>query len=353
MPRYPLQPLLLPPNPVFRFYKGGAGIDALRGVAPTGGETPPEDWVASTTTVLEEERAGLAALADGSLIRDLVAADPVGYLGAEHAARWGANPAVLIKLLDTGERLAAHYHPGRAFAREHLGSSFGKTEAWIVIAAPPGAHMHLGLRRDLEPQTLAGWVARQNTEEILEALRIVSVRAGDVLLVPAGTIHTIGAGITLVELQEPADFSVVLEWQRYGVTGGEETLFLGWDLVLRAANTDATLPLRGPAGPNEPVPPARSAASTLEQLLPAEADPYFRAQRAVLNGAEIMLEPQYSVLIALSGELTLTAANRRPLRLTPGGCALIPFGAGATTLAGQGTALRCLPPAPESGPGGW
>src|SRR5277367_5111245 len=114
-----LAPVVLPPNPVFRFYRGGAGIDALRGVEPGSGPGAPEDWVASTTTSFRHRTEGLASLADGRLLRDVIAADPLGYLGPEHAARLGANPGLLVKLLDAGERLAVHFHPGREFARAH------------------------------------------------------------------------------------------------------------------------------------------------------------------------------------------------------------------------------------------
>lgn len=94
--------MLLPPNPVFRFYKGGDGIDGLRGLAPGTGPGAPEDWVGSTTVSLGNDREGLAALVDGSLLRDAIERDPVGYLGQEHVDRFSANPGLLVKLLDAG-----------------------------------------------------------------------------------------------------------------------------------------------------------------------------------------------------------------------------------------------------------
>jgi len=339
-------PLPLPPNPVHRFYRGGEGIDALRGVVSQPGSAAPEDWVASTTTSLGSDSEGLSRLADGRLLRDLIAADPVGYLGPEHAARWGANTAVLIKLLDAGERLAAHFHPGRAFARQHLNSRFGKTEAWIILAAEPGAQMQLGVREPIDLATLERWVREQDSEQILAALRTVPVATGDVLFVPAGTIHTIGAGITLVELQEPSDMSVVLEWRRFNVTGGEEHLHLGWEQVLSAAQTDVAEPFHLQASPPPP-------GSSIQPLLPPEADPYFRAQRLTLDGSALTLDAAYSVLIALRGELTITSEHHHPLSLKPGEAALIPHGTGTTTVAGQGTGIRCLPPAADSGEGNW
>lgn len=339
--------MLLPPNPVFRFYKGGDGIDGLRGLAPGTGPGAPEDWVGSTTVSLGNDREGLAALVDGSLLRDAIERDPVGYLGQEHVDRFGANPGLLVKLLDAGERLAVHYHPGRRFAREHMGLRFGKTESWIILAAEPGAHMNLGLRQPVDTATLERWIRAQDSEEMLAALHKVPVKAGDALFVPAGTLHTIGTGITLIELQEPSDMSVVLEWQKYNVTGGEEHLHLGWESVLQAVDMAPSQPIHGPASAATP---ERSA---IERLLPTVADPYFRAERVTVAGAELIAEPSFAVLIATDGEITVSSAHNVPLRLARGEAALVPYGAGLTSFAGRGALIRCLPPAPDSGDGQW
>ena len=99
----------------------------------------PEDWVGSTTTVFGERELGLSPLADGRLLRDAVAADPARS-SARARRPLGADPALLVKLLDAGERLPVHVHPDGAFARETLDSPYGKTEAWIVVdTAGPAA----------------------------------------------------------------------------------------------------------------------------------------------------------------------------------------------------------------------
>jgi mannose-6-phosphate isomerase len=332
-------PLLLPPNPVFRFYRGGAGIDRFRGLTPGTGPGAPEDWVASTTTAFGTDTEGLARFADGRLIRDAIAADSVGYLGPEHVSRFGSNPGLLVKLLDAGERLAVHFHPGGEFARARLDSDFGKTESWIILEAEPDAHMHLGLREPIDPDTLRRWVEQQDSQGMLDALNKVPVAAGDVLFVPAGTLHTIGAGITLIELQEPSDMSVVIEWQRSGVENGDEHLRLGWDVILPAADTE-------PSAPSHISPePATAGESTVTRLLPPDADPYFRAERLAIDGPALTLEPEFSIVLGIAGELTVSTENHEPLRLPWGAAALVPYGAGMTTLSGNGTAIRCLPPA--------
>jgi mannose-6-phosphate isomerase len=341
--------MLLPANPVFRFYKGGVGIDRFRDVEPGSGPGAPEDWVGSTTTSFGSDTEGLASFADGRVIRDVIAADPIAFLGAEHVAELGSNPGLLVKLLDAGERLAVHFHPGREFAREHLHSDFGKTEAWLILEAEPGAHMHLGLRESIEPETLKRWVSEQNSEEMLAALNKVPVKTGDSLFVPAGTLHTIGEGITLIELQEPSDMSVVVEWRYAGVEPDEANLGLGWDTILTAADIDAGIPVHIAAAQLD------QESSTQRRLLPPEADAYFRAQLLTLQSHDpLQLESQFSILIATTGALTVASDGHPELALAKGRAALIPYSAGRTTIAGSGTAIRCLPPtSTEPGAGAW
>jgi mannose-6-phosphate isomerase len=328
-------PLILPPNQFHRFYAGGARIDALRG-APAGEDGRPEDWIGSTTTAFGEESEGLSRVADGRLVRDLVREDPEALLGPAHVSRFGADPGLLVKLLDAGERLPVHLHPGRDFAREHFGSRWGKTEAWLIRQAEPGASVHVGLREPIDAATLRRWVDDQDAGEMLAALHELPVRAGDALLVPAGTLHAIGAGILLLELQEPTDLSVLVEWRRFGVNSGAEHLRLGWADALSAADREAADPATFKSGS--------------EQLLPAAADPYFRAERL---RAPAECEPSFAVLVALGGHGTIRTERGDELELRGGTTALVPYAAGTTTLTGDLEAIRCLPPDPSAGEGAW
>jgi mannose-6-phosphate isomerase len=328
-------PLILPPNQFHRFYAGGARIDALRGV-PQGEDGRPEDWIGSTTTAFGEPEEGLSRVADGRLVRDLVREDPEALLGPEHVERFGADPGLLVKLLDAGERLPVHVHPGREFARKRLGSPWGKTEAWLILEAEPGAKVHAGLRNPVDQATLKRWVREQDSQEMLAALHEIPVEAGDALLIPAGTLHAIGAGILLLELQEPTDFSVLVEWRRFGVNSGAEHLGLGWETALAAVDKDQA-------------DPSSFTSDRPGALLPTTADPYFRAQRI---GAD-ELEPSFAVLMVVAGEGTLGTEGGDELPLRAGMSVLVPHAAGATTLAGELDVVRCLPPDPRAGRGDW
>jgi len=335
-----MRPVALPPNGIPRFYLGGPEIAALRGGEPAG-ERVPEDWVGSTTTVFGDDELGLSRLPDGTLLRDAAAADPVAFLGPHHAARRGADPALLVKLLDAGERLPVHVHPDDAFARRTLRTRYGKTEAWIVIATTKAdAGVAAGFREDVAPETLERWVREQDHDAMLGALNPLPVKPGDAIFVPAGTPHAIGDGVLIVELQQPTDLSVLLEWDGFGIEDEDEaTLGLGWDVALGCVDLAACdpAPLRGPD-------PTRNGPVT--RLLPPAADAFFRAER--LAPAPIAaLERGFAILVVTEGAGALLAEGGEPLPVRRGDTVLVPWAAGQCHLEGEVEAIACRPPDEE------
>lgn len=334
-----MKPIVLPPNVLAHFYAGGARIAELRRLPP--GAAPdhaPEEWLGAVNTAFGSDARGLSRLPDGALLRDRIAADPEAFLGPEHVARFGPDPALLVKLLDAGQRLPVHFHPPRAFARDALGSRYGKTEAWVIVHAEPGAGVHVGFARTVDESTVREWMRAQDAGAMLAAMRRLPVRAGDAVFVPAGTPHAIGEGILLVELQEPTDFSVLLEWSGFDVSEDDGHLGLGWDRALLALDRsgwddDRLAELRAADG----------------RLLPPAADPYFRADR-VAGGA--LLEPGFAILVAIAGAGALAGGGgEQPLRR--GDAVLVPHAAGPLELRGDVTAIRCRPADPRSGEGRW
>jgi mannose-6-phosphate isomerase len=326
-----MQPIALGPNTPEMFYRGAGRIDRLRGTS--GHSDRPEDWIASVTARFGTSAEGMTRLADGSLLADAIAADPRGWLGPGH----GTDPRLLVKLLDAGQRLPVHVHPDRAFATEHLASPHGKTEAWIVLEAEPDAAVYLGFSRDVGADELAGWARRQDTESMLAATNRLPVQPGDSVLCPAGTPHAIGAGILVVELQEPADLSVLLEWRPFSLGEEDATLGLPLEKALACIDRRACPPERLEALRGRPL-----LDGSAGSLLPAEADPFFVAER-VLGGGR--LSQGYGVLVVTAGEGSLVTENGGPVPLRRGSTVVIPYAAGPAELAGDVEAIRCLPPA--------
>ena len=310
-----MKPFVLPPNVLEHFYAGGRRIAALRHL-DLPDDHMPEEWIGAVNTTFDGSR-GLSRLDDGSVLRDVIRADPEAYLGPRHVARWGADPGLLVKLLDAGERLGVHFHPGREFAHEAFGLDHGKTEAWIILEAEPHASVHVGFRHDVDEATVRRWMRAQDSEAMLAALHELPVKPGDVIYVPAGTPHSIGEGILLIELQEPTDLSINLEWAGFDLTEDGSHLGLGWDIALSALNREA---FPGTTAPR----------------LPPGAAAFFRAER--VSGGDT-LDPGFSVLLGLEGSGDLAG-----LPVHRGSAILIPHAAGALTLGGDVEALRCRPP---------
>ena len=331
-----MKPQPLPPNVLRHFYAGGPRIAALRGLDAVD-DHMPEEWLgAVNTTFGARDDRGLSRLADGTLVRDAIAADPLAWLGKEHVARYGSDPALLTKLLDSGQRLPVHYHPGRALAAEQLGLAHGKTEAWLIVEAEPDAVVHVGFTEPVEIDTVRAWMRAQDGAAMLAAMSELPVAAGDAIFVPAGTPHAIGAGLLLVELQEPTDLSICLEWEPFGLTEAQAHLGLGWDVALPALD---------PGGWDVAGMAASCGFGPGPRLLPPAADPYFRAER-VEGGDE--LDQGFSVVVGLGGEGTLG-----DVPFGRGSAVLLPHAAGALTVTGDASGIRCRPPDPGAPEGRW
>jgi len=323
-------PILLGPNqPPARAYRGGDGIRRLRGDGSSDAHSP-EDFVASTTCTFGSDIVGLSTLPDGTLLRDAIAEAPAEWLGADHVARFGADTGLLVKLLHTGERLFNHAHPDVGFAAEHLGAARGKTESWIITSTGDDetADVWLGWNRDVPPSELAVWFETQDSEAMLAALNHCEVRAGDVVHVPAGTPHSIGEGITLVELQEPVDLSIILEYAPFPALT-RQTALLGLDRDTALGAVDAER-----ADPSTLI--SRVADGS---FLPRVADPYYRAE--LVRGGSV-LDAGFSVLVVLDGEGALGDVD-----VARGATAVIPHDAGELELSGDIVGIRARPPEPS------
>ncbi|MDX6242781.1 MAG: mannose-6-phosphate isomerase [Frankiales bacterium] len=313
-----MQPVVLGPNQPPTFYRGQGRIGSFRG---EGAADRPEDWVASTTSRFGLAPSGLTVLDGGETLLAAVQADPVGWVGSDVA-----DTGVLVKLLDAGQRLPLHVHPTRDFAHGHLGSPYGKTEAWLVLEAERDALVHLGFSRDVAAEELAGWVAVQDVAAMLAATNRVPVRPGDAILCPAGTPHAIGEGILLLEVQEPTDLSVLLEWEGFTPGPPEATLGLSVEEAMGCVDRSACSPAR--------LEELRTASPG--SLLPAEADAFFRMDEL----APGTVPAGFAVLVVTAGE-GLLVGGWGSTALARGTTIVVPAGAGPYSLSGSAGVVRC------------
>jgi mannose-6-phosphate isomerase len=125
----------------------------------------------------------------------------IGEIWYERSSTEATTPALLLKLLLTSQPLSIQVHPDDSYARS-MGLPNGKSEAWYVLSAGPEASVALGLKRCVTPQQL-----RRAVEDgsISDLIAWQAVHAGDTVFVPAGTIHAIGAGLVIAEIQQRSD----------------------------------------------------------------------------------------------------------------------------------------------------
>ena len=214
------KPVKLKGERVWRTYLGGGMIPCLYGKEPEEDGFFPEEWMYSVTSATNAGREtieeGLSKLDDGSekTLKEFISSNPERILGTEHVKRWGITPGVLIKIIDSKERLTIQVHPDKKMAKELFHSLFGKTECWHILKtrkSEESAHIYLGFKPGITKEIWKTCFENQDYETMLSLLNKIPVKSGDTYLISGGVPHAIGAGCLLIEIQEPTDYTVRVE----------------------------------------------------------------------------------------------------------------------------------------------
>lgn len=148
-------------------------------------------------------------------LKDLIRSNPEDILGRRHTAKYGSETAVLVKVLDAGERLTIQVHPDREFAQSAFQSVFGKTEAWYILGGRTiggeDPYVLLGFKPGMTQAKWKQLFEDQDIPGMIGALHKIPVQPGDVFLVEGGVPHAIGSGCFLIEIQEPTDYTLRVE----------------------------------------------------------------------------------------------------------------------------------------------
>lgn len=187
----------------------------------------------------------------GSTLGEIVSADPRGRLGERALAAVGGRAMfpLLVKLIDAAENLSIQVHPDDEGAARL--DRLGKTEAWHVLAAEPGGMLYIGLREDV---TLDHFMAdaRKLDGSSAHLLRAVEAVAGQTVLIPAGTVHALGAGVMVYEIQQPSDVTYRLDdWGRVDAAGNPREMHLdeGYRAARESRRPDEIRPIPLGSGP--------------------------------------------------------------------------------------------------------
>ena len=306
-------------SPCFKDYMwGGSNLARLTG------RTLPTDIVAETWEI-SGHPAGPSVVDRGPLKgRDLAAL--VAEFGAALVGRRGvdAGPAsgvpgafpLLVKLLDANHALSVQVHPGDDYAAAHGLGEPGKTEMWYILEARPGARIIHGLQPGTDREAL-----RRSALEgrLQDGLRRLAVRPGDAVMVPAGTVHGILAGIVLVEIQQSADTTYrIHDWGRTGPDGRPRDLHIG-----RAMEV---IDFRDP-GPGIVEPRVVEAGPGVRREVIAECDKFVVERLSVRAGAEFAMVlggETFEVWGVVAGGVAFAGRGSAPVGVSAVGFALLP-----------------------------
>lgn len=189
----PLYPIKF--RPLFKNYIwGGRNLERLGKELPEG--RVAESWEIST------HPDGMGIIANGPFqghtLQELIRAHPVAIVGTASYQAYGEHFPLLLKLIDANDWLSVQVHPDDRYAALHERDT-GKTEAWVVLEAEPDATIIHGLNRDISREELKAYLQEGRLNQIL---KYRPVRKGDVVYIPAGTIHAAGRGLLLAEVQQ-------------------------------------------------------------------------------------------------------------------------------------------------------
>lgn len=170
---------------------------------------------------LSSVKGDISVVANGFLkgnnLQELIEVYMGELVGEEIFERYGLEFPLLVKFLDCNDKLSVQVHPDDALALERH-DSFGKTEAWYVVDCKPGAAIYLGFKDlNITREEYIAAVAESRLESLLNR---VEVKPGDVFFIPAGTVHALGAGIEVVEVQQTSDITYrIYDWDRVDASG--------------------------------------------------------------------------------------------------------------------------------------
>jgi mannose-6-phosphate isomerase len=325
MPLYPLrfQPILR------RLIWGGRRLGTVLHKAIGDEGDYAESWELSdyhdSVSVVQE--GGLA----GTTLRQLVQRRGQELLGPELGAR--DQFPLLVKFIDAHQVLSVQVHPDDATGRKLAGDN-GKTETWVILDAEPGSLIYAGLKQGVGRSELAEAIQSGKVEHLLHRFE---PKPGDSILIEAGTVHAIGAGVLLVEIQQMSDATFRIDdWGRLGDDGKPRPVHIRQ--AIESINFG-----RGPVNPLRPEVEPIEGGGTRERLTRSS---YFAIERLRLEQATCVGQhDRFTILIGLAG-ISDVSHRGKSVPLEFGQTLLLPASLGPCQVSPRGDAsvLTCVVP---------
>ncbi len=314
-----LYPLKLQPALHVKVW-GGRRLSALLNKDLPTDEPYGESWELHDSAIVSN--GALAGQSLGDILRDYGAA-LIGY-----AVDSSQGFPLLAKFIDAELWLSIQVHPDDEQARRLEREPRGKTEAWLILHAEPGAKLVIGVEPGTSRTELEASISSGRVENLLH---FTSVEAGDVLYIPANTVHALGPGLLIYEIQQSSDTTYRLyDWGRLGLDGAPRPLHI--EKGLQVANLESLPAIQRP-----------------ENALIIDGE-YFRAWRHQLRGERICIatEDRFQALTCIEGAVHVGSESHEIITLAKGETGLIPACIPELMLEGSGIVLRSC----ENGPSG-
>ena len=252
----------------------------------------------------------------GKTLTDVLKKHPE-YIGT-HPENKNELP-ILIKFIDAKKDLSVQVHPDDAYAREHENGSLGKTEMWYVLDAASDAKLVYGLQHDIDKESIRKSIEQGTIENYLQK---VPIRKDDVFYIEAGTIHAIGAGALVAEVQESSNLTYrMYDYDRVDKNGAKRALHV--DKALEVANLNSS------AAPRQALRVLKYRPGCATEFLCRCK--YFQVERMLVNTERIreMVSFQttglsFQVLLCLNGCGTISYGENEMLRFFKGDCIFVP-----------------------------
>lgn len=294
-------------RPLFRRYLwGGRRLGEVLG-KPIG---PESDYAESWEIVDHGEDQSVVAWGElqGVTLGQIVRDRRQELFGERGAASGQAFP-LLFKFLDANRALSVQVHPDDRAAAKLTPPDLGKTEAWVILHAEPGSVVYAGLKRGFDAAALLREIDRGTTELCLHRFE---PQAGDCIFIPAGTVHALGAGLLVAEIQQSSDTTYRLfDWNRLDAYGQPRPLHI--ERAMEVIDFE-----RGPVAPQAPQPTERAHVTRL-----AACDKFVLDRWSWQGRQELTASAGLHLLAVLEGEVSLDGDPAdRPLQR--GETALVP-----------------------------
>jgi mannose-6-phosphate isomerase len=205
---------------------------------------------------------------------------------------------LLVKFIDANDVLSVQVHPDDEKGKR-LANDNGKTETWVIVDAEPGSLIYAGLKSSVTREQFAGAVARGQIEPLLHRFE---PRSGDCIMIAAGTVHAIGSGVLLAEIQQMSDATFRIDdWGRTGPDGKPRELHI--EQAMESIEFG-----RGPVNPLVPVVEKTADGNVHEQL---SRCPYFALERWTLKQPRLLgMQGRFTIVMSLNGSCVVQARGR-------------------------------------------